>query len=706
MKKISFFICLLVCQVFVQKNFAQTRTDSLLQVLKTLSPTAPAYLPTLTQLAYEYHRNQPDTAQQLAKKVLALAEEQKKPFFEAQAHKILGLAAQVKDNLTTAADELNQALKVFQERKETAEIVECYNGLGRVYFAQNEGEKALQIFLQALQLSEPLNKPLLRAATLDNMGIMYNAQRNYIACLDYFFQALALREKARDQPGLATSYSNIGSVYTEKKDFNRANAYYNQALLICEETNDTYNMLRNVSKLGENYYRQGDFEKAMTYFEKAAALSKVTGDKTLRAASLANMGDIYLQQKQTDKAFSFHRQALAMAEQPEVLRQVYQGLYRDYRRTGNTAEALNYFEKYISLRDSLFSLQTSEKISLLQNQYELNKRENEINKLKAQNAKESEEVTQSAWQRNALLIGLLSLAALTVVLVRNARQRQEINKQLEARNEEISRQKEELALQKEDISHKNEELTTLNATKDRFFSIIAHDLRSPIASFAAFAELMVNYYDGMTTEEVKSMAVDLNKSVKNLGQLTDNLLLWGRLQMRQTEPVFKNVSVLAVAQETVAQLKPLADSKQVFIQVEPYEATVHADENYLRFIIRNLVTNAIKFTHPGGGIIIGSSKKKGMIQIYIADTGVGMSDEAMQHLFDTDSKTSVKGTAGEKGTGLGLVLCKEFVEKLGGQIWVESQEEKGSIFTFSLKAGLPETYQELLDFMKKKPSVN
>jgi signal transduction histidine kinase len=706
MKKISFFICLLVCQVFVQKNFAQTRTDSLLQVLKTLSPTAPAYLPTLTQLAYEYHRNQPDTAQQLAKKVLALAEEQKKPFFEAQAHKILGLAAQVKDNLTTAADELNQALKVFQERKETAEIVECYNGLGRVYFAQNEGEKALQIFLQALQLSEPLNKPLLRAATLDNMGIMYNAQRNYIACLDYFFQALALREKARDQPGLATSYSNIGSVYTEKKDFNRANAYYNQALLICEETNDTYNMLRNVSKLGENYYRQGDFEKAMTYFEKAAALSKVTGDKTLRAASLANMGDIYLQQKQTDKAFSFHRQALAMAEQPEVLRQVYQGLYRDYRRTGNTAEALNYFEKYISLRDSLFSLQTSEKISLLQNQYELNKRENEINKLKAQNAKESEEATQSAWQRNALLIGLLSLAALTVVLVRNARQRQEINKQLEARNEEISRQKEELALQKEDISHKNEELTTLNATKDRFFSIIAHDLRSPIASFAAFAELMVNYYDGMTTEEVKSMAVDLNKSVKNLGQLTDNLLLWGRLQMRQTEPVFKNVSVLAVAQETVAQLKPLADSKQVFIQVEPYEATVHADENYLRFIIRNLVTNAIKFTHPGGGIIIGSSKKKGMIQIYIADTGVGMSDEAMQHLFDTDSKTSVKGTAGEKGTGLGLVLCKEFVEKLGGQIWVESQEEKGSIFTFSLKAGLPETYQELLDFMKKKPSVN
>jgi signal transduction histidine kinase len=706
MKKISFFICLLVCQVFVQKNFAQTRTDSLLQVLKTLSPTAPAYLPTLTQLAYEYHRNQPDTAQQLAKKVLALAEEQKKPFFEAQAHKILGLVAQVKDNLTTAADELNQALKVFQERKETAEIVECYNGLGRVYFAQNEGEKALQIFLQALQLSEPLNKPLLRAATLDNMGIMYNAQRNYIACLDYFFQALALREKARDQPGLATSYSNIGSVYTEKKDFNRANAYYNQALLICEETNDTYNMLRNVSKLGENYYRQGDFEKAMTYFEKAAALSKVTGDKTLRAASLANMGDIYLQQKQTDKAFSFHRQALAMAEQPEVLRQVYQGLYRDYRRTGNTAEALNYFEKYISLRDSLFSLQTSEKISLLQNQYELNKRENEINKLKAQNAKESEEATQSAWQRNALLIGLLSLAALTVVLVRNARQRQEINKQLEARNEEISRQKEELALQKEDISHKNEELTTLNATKDRFFSIIAHDLRSPIASFAAFAELMVNYYDGMTTEEVKSMAVDLNKSVKNLGQLTDNLLLWGRLQMRQTEPVFKNVSVLAVAQETVAQLKPLADSKQVFIQVEPYEATVHADENYLRFIIRNLVTNAIKFTHPGGGIIIGSSKKKGMIQIYIADTGVGMSDEAMQHLFDTDSKTSVKGTAGEKGTGLGLVLCKEFVEKLGGQIWVESQEEKGSIFTFSLKAGLPETYQELLDFMKKKPSVN
>ncbi|MFA5805430.1 MAG: GAF domain-containing sensor histidine kinase, partial [Melioribacteraceae bacterium] len=230
-----------------------------------------------------------------------------------------------------------------------------------------------------------------------------------------------------------------------------------------------------------------------------------------------------------------------------------------------------------------------------------------------------------------------------------------------------------------------EELKLLNSTKDKFFSIIAHDLKNPFVTILGFSDLLLSDYAELSDEERKYYIEEMKKSAEISHSLLQNLLQWSRSQTGRIELSPQKLNLFNIVNDNLDLLRASAERKQIRIEYNLTEnISAFADEDMLNTIIRNLITNAIKFTNKGGLISINAVQTNGLAEITVSDTGVGMNESVRNNLFKLDATHSTSGTESEAGTGLGLILCKEFVEKNGGTIKVESEFGKGSRFIFTL----------------------
>ncbi len=245
----------------------------------------------------------------------------------------------------------------------------------------------------------------------------------------------------------------------------------------------------------------------------------------------------------------------------------------------------------------------------------------------------------------------------------------------------------ERKLGQEEIIHKNALLQTMNAEKDKFFSIIAHDLRGPLSSFVSATQLLTDEIKSLSIEEIMKIASSMRTSATNIYSLLENLLEWSRLRQDGLEFVPEKLNLSERIFLCTGILSESAGKKDIAINISvPEELEIFADKHMFDTILRNLGSNAIKFS-PGGSKILFSAKSAGndTIEIKVTDSGIGMSPELMGKLFMLNQQTNRKGTNGEPSTGLGLLLCKEFVEKNGGVISVESEPDKGSVFSFTIR---------------------
>lgn len=237
----------------------------------------------------------------------------------------------------------------------------------------------------------------------------------------------------------------------------------------------------------------------------------------------------------------------------------------------------------------------------------------------------------------------------------------------------------------QEIKNKNEELKTLNAEKDRFFSIIAHDLRSPFNGFLGLTELMVDESNNLSVEEIGHFSKLMRESALNLFRLLENLLEWSRMEQGLIPYNRMQLQLLSLVNESLTNIMDTATTKEVEIKIDiDSDFEVFADKNILQSVIRNLVSNAVKFTPKGGVIVISSNRNHDYTLIAIKDSGIGMSQSIIDNLFNLNAQTNRLGTNDEPSTGLGLILCKTFIEKHGGKIDVESQEGQGSVFKILL----------------------
>lgn len=305
---------------------------------------------------------------------------------------------------------------------------------------------------------------------------------------------------------------------------------------------------------------------------------------------------------------------------------------------------------------------------------------------------------------NIFVVGLGLAAIIMALLFRNnwqkqksnsllQQQKEEIEKQkndLAHKNEQILQQKEEISQQRDDVIAKNieierrrEELNKLNQVKDRLFSIVSHDLRSPLNSLKGTLALME--MGALTKDETKYFTGELNNELSYVLELLENLLKWAKAQMEGIETQPAKLDIDALVNSNVGLLQPIADKKQIVLTNHvPADTMAWGDEEMIKLVIRNLLSNAIKFTKESGTIKVESKLANEMLEISIVDNGVGISPKQQQQLFDNSTHFSTQGTHREKGTGLGLLICKEFIEKNKGRIWVESELKKGSTFRFTL----------------------
>ena len=237
-----------------------------------------------------------------------------------------------------------------------------------------------------------------------------------------------------------------------------------------------------------------------------------------------------------------------------------------------------------------------------------------------------------------------------------------------------------------EIRAKNEELKALHADKDKLFSIIAHDLRSPFNTFLGFTQLLVEKLPELTLSQINEFAVSMRRSARNLFKLLENLLEWSRMEQGLIPFQPEMIQILSIINDSLDSGMDTANSKSIEIEFRiPANIEIYADKNMLQIVIRNLISNAVKFTPRGGEIIISAMTfGNDKVKISIKDSGIGMSPEMIENLFRMDGKTNRRGTENEPSSGLGLIICKALIEKHDGKIWVESEEGKGSVFNFTL----------------------
>ena len=243
----------------------------------------------------------------------------------------------------------------------------------------------------------------------------------------------------------------------------------------------------------------------------------------------------------------------------------------------------------------------------------------------------------------------------------------------------------EIKQSREKIRKTNEQLKELNATKDKFFSIIAHDLKNPFNTLLGFSKLLFENAPNYTTDQIQQYAQIMNHTAKQSYALLENLMQWAKSQTEKIKIIPRNSSMNELLSITIPIVNGSALKKNITIESNiSTEDIVYADNSLTATILRNLLTNAIKFTHANGKITVSTQRKDIFLEVSITDTGVGIEPMNIDKLFRIDSKVTSHGTDNEEGTGLGLILCKEFVEKQGGTIWANSEVGKGSTFTFTL----------------------
>jgi signal transduction histidine kinase len=273
------------------------------------------------------------------------------------------------------------------------------------------------------------------------------------------------------------------------------------------------------------------------------------------------------------------------------------------------------------------------------------------------------------------------IIVLTILLLIYLRRKNTIQytKELEAKNEQIQ-------IQNTAILEQTQHLEEINKAKDRLFSIVSHDLKDSISSIKGFLDLLKE--DSISKEEFNELIPELSENANNASLLLYNLLNWSKSQMQNLEPNPELVNIQEVFSNKLALVEPKIEQKRIVLIDESQRDFVYADKSMVEIVIQNLITNAVKFSKVGDIITISNRDQNGKSLICVEDTGVGMSKENLNKLFKGNNYTTV-GTKNEKGTGLGLTICKELVELNKGRIWVESTENVGSKFYVELPKAKP-----------------
>ncbi|PLX22516.1 MAG: hypothetical protein C0599_06165, partial [Salinivirgaceae bacterium] len=484
---------------------------------------------------------------------------------------------------------------------------------------------------------------------LNYIGGVYYTQGEYDHALDYFLSALGYREIVGDKSKIAAIMNNVAMIYKNMGNYEKSLEYYMQAMNNYNDIGNKKLYAATQNHIGNLYKVQNKLNNALSWFKKAYDIRRNINDKQGIAQTALDIGTIYKAKRNNAAALAFINKSIEIAKDLndfQLLRDVYLALYEINKKMGRTSSALRFYENYTAWKDSVFNMNTLEKITQVQMQneaermrmkiaYENDQKQKEIEQLKS-NREEQEKyynlkVKAEQDARNFIIAVAVGLLLVIILLINRFVIKSRANKKLRKANDELS----ELNTR---LNKSEKELKLLNVTKDKFFSIIAHDLRNPFTALVSLSEVLSNKVDTMTSERRKEVIDQITYAATNTYRLLGNLLEWSRSQQEGIKFVPEIIPLKPLTEEIVSLQLNLAQQKElnIAIEIEP-NSDVETDRHMISFVIRNLLGNAIKFTPKGGNISISTQIGKSEVIYKVTDTGVGISRSNIEKLFDLNS---------------------------------------------------------------------
>lgn len=679
-------------------------------------------LKSLNRKAESLLGSNPDEVIKISKKVLSLASEPENSQEKADALKYLGVAHYYKQNNRQSLEYYEQALSIYKKLNDKKGIAAILNNTGLLFERQGDYATALKRYNQAsLLFSETGNKEKL-TASLSNTGNLYSLLGRYDLSLDYMSQALRIAESLSDSVRIANAYNNVGNIYLSLKDYHSAEKYFHDAekinevmhaedrligvynnlgltylgmnrinealkynqlsMELAKKVNDIDGVITNLINIGEIYFEVKDYTLANINYKEALRLSDVKRDKITHAMILLDMGQLRVAQEEFDEAIICFKEAQSLLEKTgsnPLLQDLYKGFSEAHEAKGNFKSAFDYLKKHDDIADSIYNSDNLNRFNMIRVSFEMEQTERDNQLLRQQNI-----YSQLALKRQQIIRNLsIMISAIVIVfsifLFLMYYSKKKKNILLAQRNNQITTQKAELdKLYLEQFK--------LNEIKNKFFSIIAHDLKSPFQSLLGFSELLSEEYEHFSDKQRIDAINNIYKVTTDTYQLIENLLEWGRIQTGSHNAFPKVINMKDIVNEVLPVLEIPLKNKELKLETDiPEILLANADPNMISAVLRNLISNAIKFSNAGEVINIKGYIKDNMVVMSVIDHGIGMAPDVVDKLFTFNPKVRRVGTRGETGTGMGLGLCHEFMSLNNGVIKVKSQPGKGSTFTMFMQ---------------------
>jgi len=571
-------------------------------------------------------------------------------------------------------DYANQALELTRKYKSKGDIAVSLDRVGVVQYILSNYDKSINYFLESLKIREEIGDKKAISRSYNNIGDVYLYLADYHKALKYFQKGLDIAKGIGYKDFIYKISNNLGIAYMKLANYDKALEYYKKTLDNCLETNDPKVMGPCLNNVGMVYFYLEDYHKALEYYLKSAKIAEKIRDKWSISNVSRNIGEAYMKLQDYNNSLLYLHKGLEIAREIDsryLIKDCDVTLSELFYAKGDYKKAYEYQKLYSDIKDSIFSEEIGKNVAEMDVKFQTFRREKEIEILKNENEINILKIKKQRIQRDSLIIGSLFIILLIIILYNRYLLKKKTNKQLE------------IAIKK--ISKSEAELKESNATKDKFFTIISHDLKGPFSSLLGFSDILATEAEKYNKDTIVEFSKIINTSAHHLFDLVQNLLLWAGSQSGKLRNNPEKINLRELCVKNISILKNNAEEKNIALNQEiPEDQYVYVDRNIASTVIRNLVSNAIKFTNSGGTVTITSVQKDNLIEISIIDTGIGISEENRKKLFRIDTHYSTEGTSAEKGTGLGLITCKEFIEKSGGKIWIEGEQGNGSTFKFTL----------------------
>lgn len=568
-------------------------------------------------------------------------------------------------------------------------------------------DSALYYANQVLQSKEVENNKILKADAYLALGECYNYMNQHIQAIEYLLDARDIYEQENNQQGLGDSYYALGELYTVLKRYTISRNYFYRASNQFLQLNDQEYLANSYVSLGDNYCSEKMLDSAMHFTQLALKIGLKNNFASIQEYSYGNLAAIAIEEKKYSEAIQHLNTSVQLSKElgndygiaygQLLAAKIYSGLnnyskaitlidscikaaqtmkmddlimdaeqvkYAIGKKFGNTALALISLENYTTINDTLLSSKKFTIINSLLEKYRSAKKQSELDVLQEVNHK-----------NRVVVIGLI-VAFLLLLLLSFS-----IYKRFNERKSMLNK----LYVQHNSIQDQASTLKQINHVKDRMFSIISHDLRGPVASLKGLIEFMKS--ESLTAQESEMVVKELKQSVGGIDMLLENLLVWAQIQIRgDVSSKTESIHVQTIANEIIFIATNAAQQKNIELTtlIED-DLIILADRNHISLIIRNLVNNAIKFTPKNGKVVIEASKQtNGKVKLCVDDNGVGMTQDEIAKLFNVEKTYTQLGTENEKGSGLGLMFVKEYIQNLGGNFTITSTKGKGSRFCVTL----------------------